>query len=177
MVKRATLLVTSLFVATSLLGCDLGRYPSLGERRDETKVLGSGATTWVAFESTKVTLLTLGAQNGKTPAGFALTELGGAEGDQSLTGTYELGEAPQELMLSATMSYQSDGSTSGAGNTRTSIDEKLAFAYNLVGVPVAAGVLYPVTGTLVSPIWASAAMTFSSVSVITNALRLRRARL
>ena len=53
----------------------------------------------------------------------------------------------------------------------------LAFAYNAVGVPVAAGVLYPFTGPLVSPIWASAAMTFSSVSVILNALRLRRARL
>jgi len=53
----------------------------------------------------------------------------------------------------------------------------LAFVYNLVGVPVAAGVLYPITGTLVSPVWASAAMTFSSVSVIANALRLRRAKL
>jgi Cu+-exporting ATPase len=53
----------------------------------------------------------------------------------------------------------------------------LAFVYNLVGVPVAAGVLYPVTGTLISPIWASAAMTFSSVSVIANALRLRSVRL
>jgi Cu+-exporting ATPase len=53
----------------------------------------------------------------------------------------------------------------------------LAFIYNAVGVPVAAGVLYPVTGSLISPIWASAAMTFSSVSVILNALRLRRARL
>ncbi|OFW04510.1 MAG: hypothetical protein A3H96_08925 [Acidobacteria bacterium RIFCSPLOWO2_02_FULL_67_36] len=53
----------------------------------------------------------------------------------------------------------------------------LAFVYNAVGVPVAAGILYPVTGVLISPIWASAAMTFSSVSVITNALRLRRARL
>ncbi len=50
----------------------------------------------------------------------------------------------------------------------------LAFVYNIVGVPVAAGVLYPFTGTLISPIWASAAMTFSSVSVISNALRLRR---
>jgi Cu+-exporting ATPase len=48
----------------------------------------------------------------------------------------------------------------------------LAFVYNLVGVPVAAGVLYPFTGWLVSPIWASAAMTFSSLSVIVNALRL-----
>jgi P-type Cu+ transporter len=50
----------------------------------------------------------------------------------------------------------------------------LAFAYNAVGVPVAAGVLYPIAGVLVSPIWASAAMTFSSLSVIVNALRLRR---
>ena len=53
----------------------------------------------------------------------------------------------------------------------------LAFVYNAVGVPVAAGVLYPFTGALISPIWASAAMTFSSVSVIANALRLRRAEL
>jgi Cu+-exporting ATPase len=52
----------------------------------------------------------------------------------------------------------------------------LAFAYNAIGVPVAAGVLYPFVGLLVSPIWASAAMTFSSVSVIGNALRLRRVR-
>ena len=53
----------------------------------------------------------------------------------------------------------------------------LAFVYNAVGVPVAAGVLYPFLGILISPIWASAAMTFSSVSVIVNALRLRRAQL
>jgi Cu+-exporting ATPase len=53
----------------------------------------------------------------------------------------------------------------------------LAFVYNAVGVPVAAGVLYPFTGILISPIWASAAMTFSSISVILNALRLRKAPL
>jgi Cu+-exporting ATPase len=53
----------------------------------------------------------------------------------------------------------------------------LAFVYNAIGVPVAAGVLYPVIGVLISPIWASAAMTFSSVSVILNALRLRRVEL
>lgn len=49
-----------------------------------------------------------------------------------------------------------------------------AFIYNALGVPVAAGVLYPVFGLLLSPIIASAAMTFSSVSVIANALRLRK---
>ena len=48
-----------------------------------------------------------------------------------------------------------------------------AFAYNSLGIPIAAGVLYPFFGLLLSPILASAAMTFSSVSVITNALRLR----
>jgi len=53
----------------------------------------------------------------------------------------------------------------------------LAFVYNALGVPVAAGVLYPLLGVLISPIWASAAMTFSSVSVIANALRLRNADL
>jgi P-type Cu+ transporter len=53
----------------------------------------------------------------------------------------------------------------------------LAFVYNAVGVPVAAGVLYPILGVLISPIWASAAMTLSSVSVIGNALRLRRVAL
>jgi len=49
-----------------------------------------------------------------------------------------------------------------------------AFVYNSLGIPLAAGVLYPFFGLLLSPLIASAAMTFSSVSVITNALRLRR---
>jgi P-type Cu+ transporter len=53
----------------------------------------------------------------------------------------------------------------------------LAFIYNAAGVPVAAGVLYPVLGILLSPIIAAAAMTLSSVSVISNALRLRRVSL
>jgi Cu+-exporting ATPase len=52
-----------------------------------------------------------------------------------------------------------------------------AFVYNAVGVPVAAGILYPFFGLLLSPIIAAAAMSLSSVSVITNALRLRTVKL
>jgi len=52
-----------------------------------------------------------------------------------------------------------------------------ALVYNAAGVPVAAGILYPFLGILVSPIFAAAAMSLSSISVITNALRLRRVRI
>jgi Cu+-exporting ATPase len=61
------------------------------------------------------------------------------------------------------------------GNIRQNLF--FAFVYNVLGVPVAAGLLYPVAGILLSPMIASAAMTFSSVSVIGNALRLRRVEL
>jgi len=57
------------------------------------------------------------------------------------------------------------------GNIRQNLF--FAFVYNALGVPVAAGALYPVFGILLSPIFAAAAMALSSVSVITNALRLR----
>jgi Cu+-exporting ATPase len=52
-----------------------------------------------------------------------------------------------------------------------------AFVYNAIGVPLAAGVLYPALGLLLSPMIAAAAMSLSSVSVIGNALRLRAAKL
>jgi Cu+-exporting ATPase len=64
-------------------------------------------------------------------------------------------------------------------NTMRNIRQNLffAFVYNALGVPIAAGVLYPVFGLLLNPMIASAAMTFSSVSVISNALRLRKIEL
>jgi len=52
-----------------------------------------------------------------------------------------------------------------------------AFVYNSAGVPVAAGILYPLTGLLLSPMLAAVAMSFSSVSVIVNSLRLRNIKL
>jgi Cu+-exporting ATPase len=63
--------------------------------------------------------------------------------------------------------------------TMRNIRQNLFFAlvYNTVGVPLAAGVLYPAFGLLLSPMLAAAAMTFSSVSVISNALRLRKLKL
>ena len=61
------------------------------------------------------------------------------------------------------------------GNIRQNLF--FAFLYNVLGVPVAAGVLYPLTGTLLSPMLAAAAMSLSSVSVISNALRLRTLKL
>jgi Cu+-exporting ATPase len=66
-----------------------------------------------------------------------------------------------------------------AEGTLRNIKQNLAFAflYNVLGVPVAAGVLYPLTGTLLSPMLAAAAMSLSSVSVIANALRLRTLKL
>jgi Cu+-exporting ATPase len=63
--------------------------------------------------------------------------------------------------------------------TLTNIKQNLffAFVYNCVGVPIAAGVLYPIWGVVLTPIFAAAAMAMSSVSVIGNALRLRRAKI
>ncbi len=52
-----------------------------------------------------------------------------------------------------------------------------AFIYNVIGIPLAAGMLYPFTGLMLSPVLASAAMAFSSVSVVMNSLRLRTVRI
>jgi Cu+-exporting ATPase len=66
-----------------------------------------------------------------------------------------------------------------SGATMNNIRQNLffAFVYNVAGVPIAAGVLYPITGDLLSPMIAAAAMALSSVSVIANSLRLTSARI
>ncbi|MES2237540.1 MAG: heavy metal translocating P-type ATPase [Pseudomonadota bacterium] len=66
-------------------------------------------------------------------------------------------------------------SVATVGNMRQNL--AFAFLYNALGIPLAAGVLYPFTGLLLSPLIAAVAMSFSSVSVITNALRLRRVKI
>ena len=66
-------------------------------------------------------------------------------------------------------------SVATVGNMRQNL--AFAFVYNALGVPLAAGLLYPFTGLLLSPLIAALAMSFSSVSVITNALRLRHSEI
>lgn len=71
-----------------------------------------------------------------------------------------------------------DAARSVSTATVANMKQNLAFAflYNSIGIPIAAGVLYPSTGILLSPMIAAAAMSLSSVSVIVNALRLRSAK-
>jgi Cu+-exporting ATPase len=63
--------------------------------------------------------------------------------------------------------------------TMRNVRQNLAFAfgYNALGIPIAAGVFYPLSGLLLSPMFAGAAMAMSSISVVTNALRLNRVKL
>ena len=74
-------------------------------------------------------------------------------------------------------SYSASESSLPSPRRRMSATSMFTPLIDGIGVPVAAGVLYPVLGLLVSPMWASAAMTLSSLSVISNALRLRHVEL
>jgi cation transport ATPase len=84
-------------------------------------------------------------------------------------------QAPANTWAGSFISAHTDASRS---STLRTIKQNLfwAFIYNVVGIPIAAGLLYQFTGWLLSPIIASAAMSLSSVSVVTNSLRLRRFR-
>src|SRR5262249_46270190 len=93
------------------------------------------------------------------------------------TGTDVAVEAADIALMRGDLAGVADAIRLSRRTTRT-MKENLfwAFVYNVIGIPVAAGVLYPAFGILLSPVLASAAMAFSSVSVVSNSLRLRRFR-
>jgi Cu+-exporting ATPase len=93
------------------------------------------------------------------------------------TGTDVAVEAADVALMRGDLAGVADAVQLSRRTTRT-MKENLfwAFIYNVIGIPVAAGVLYPAFGILLSPVLASAAMAFSSVSVVSNSLRLRRFR-
>ncbi|HZF67709.1 MAG TPA: heavy metal translocating P-type ATPase [Gemmatirosa sp.] len=93
------------------------------------------------------------------------------------TGTDIAAEAGDVVLMRGDLSGVADAIALSRRTMRTMRENLFwAFVYNVVGIPIAAGALYPVFGLLLSPILASAAMAFSSVSVVTNSLRLRRWR-
>jgi Cu+-exporting ATPase len=94
------------------------------------------------------------------------------------TGTDIAAEAGDVVLMRGDLTGAADAIALSRRTMRTMRQNLFwAFIYNVVGIPIAAGALYPALGLLLSPILASAAMAFSSVSVVTNSLRLRGARL
>jgi len=93
------------------------------------------------------------------------------------TGTDIAAEAGDVVLMRGDLAGVADAIALSRRTMRTMRENLFwAFVYNVVGIPIAAGALYPVFGLLLSPILASAAMAFSSVSVVANSLRLRRWR-
>jgi P-type Cu+ transporter len=93
------------------------------------------------------------------------------------TGTDIAVEASDVTLMRADLAGVSDAIALSRRTMRTMKQNLFwAFVYNVIGIPVAAGVLYPFLGIMLNPMIASGAMAFSSVSVVTNSLRLRRWR-
>ncbi len=146
----------------------------LGIDRVEAEVLPDGKSETIARLQEQGRVVAMAGDGINDAPALALADVGIAMG----TGTDVAMETASVTLVKGDLRGIARARRLSRGTMRN-IRQNLffAFIYNSLGVPLAAGVLYPVFGLLLSPIIASAAMTFSSVSVITNALRLRKLKL
>ncbi|HET8723144.1 MAG TPA: HAD-IC family P-type ATPase, partial [Anaeromyxobacteraceae bacterium] len=142
----------------------------VGIARVEAGVLPAGKAAVVARHVAEGKVVAMAGDGVNDAPALAAASVGVAMG----TGTDVAMEAAGITLVKGEMSGLVRARRLSRGTMRN-IRQNLfwAFAYNVLGVPIAAGVLYPFTGMLLSPMIASAAMSFSSVTVIANALRLR----
>ena len=142
----------------------VGSRNFLSQRKVDTQPWEARAEAWRAEAKTVVFFAVNGIANGIAAVPMAMPTSAAASAGVTLVKGDLRGIARAAVLSRATMR-----------NIRQNLT--FAFGYNALGIPVAAGVLYPAFGLLLSPVFAGAAMALSSVSVVTNALRLNRVKL